>query len=43
LPALDPSVDVLLKVGDRDNEAGSAGADEFWAPLDALIARARSS
>jgi hypothetical protein len=33
LPALDPSVDVLLQVGDRDTEAGSAGADEFWAWL----------
>ena len=30
LPALDPSVRVLIQVGDADTEAGSAGADAFW-------------
>ena len=30
LPPLDPSVRVLIQVGDADTEAGSAGADAFW-------------
>jgi len=30
LPVLDPSVRVLIQVGDADTEAGSAGADAFW-------------
>ena len=30
LPALDPSVRVLIQVGDADTEAGSGGANQFW-------------
>ena len=30
LPVLDPSVRVLIQVGDADTEAGSAGANAFW-------------
>jgi dienelactone hydrolase len=30
LPPLDPSVRVLIQVGDADTEAGRGGADAFW-------------
>jgi dienelactone hydrolase len=30
LPRLDPSVRVLIQVGDADTEAGRGGADAFW-------------
>lgn len=30
LPLLDPSVRVLIQVGDADTEAGRGGADAFW-------------
>jgi dienelactone hydrolase len=30
LPPLDPSVRVLIQVGDADSEAGRGGADAFW-------------
>jgi hypothetical protein len=30
LPVLDPSVRVLIQVGDADTEAGSGGANTFW-------------
>ena len=30
LPPLDPSVQVLIQIGDRDVTAGRAGGDEFW-------------
>lgn len=33
LPALPPSVDVLIEVGDRDTSAGSGGALAFWSWL----------
>jgi len=33
LPALPASVCVLLQIGDRDTEAGRAGAEAFWAWL----------
>jgi dienelactone hydrolase len=33
LPALPPSTDVLIQVGDRDTNAGPAGASAFWAWL----------
>jgi pimeloyl-ACP methyl ester carboxylesterase len=33
LPPLDPSVDVLIQIGDRDLTAGRAGGDEFWSWL----------
>ena len=33
LPPLDPSIRVLIQVGDADTEAGSGGANEFWSWL----------
>jgi dienelactone hydrolase len=33
LPALNPTVRVLIQVGDADTEAGSAGANAFWSWL----------
>ena len=39
LPVLDPSVRVLIQVGDADTEAGSAGADAFWNWLSPAIRR----
>ena len=33
LPPLEPSIRVLIQVGDADTEAGSAGADAFWSWL----------
>ena len=33
LPVLDPSVRVLIQVGDADTEAGSGGANSFWSWL----------
>ena len=34
LGGLDPSVHVLIQVGDQDTEAGAGGANAFWAWLD---------
>ena len=33
LPALGPTIRVLIQVGDADTEAGSAGAEAFWSWL----------
>ena len=33
LPPLEPTVDVLIQIGDRDLTAGRAGGDEFWSWL----------